>query len=42
MRIGGASSGNPGVAHASYHDSAQQIGETENIGPLSIIFGNFV
>ena len=42
MRIGGASSGGSDVAHASHHDSPQQIGEPENIGLLSIVFGNFV
>ena len=36
-KIGGASSGDSGVAHASHHDSPQQIGETENIGLLSIV-----
>jgi len=42
MRIGGSSSGDSDVAYASDHDSPQEIGETETIGLLSIVFGNFV
>jgi len=42
MGICGASSGDSDVAHASHHDSPQQIGETKNIGTLCIVSGNFV